>query len=378
MPAVKTPFVLAMTGILICAGSSAAHAAAGTAVKAPPGYTRNVAIVLYEGVELLDFAGPGEVFEAAGSFGEAQGKRAFNVYTVAVSRKPLKSQRFLTVTPEYSIDDAPKPDLIVIPGGASGALTNDARFMSWAKQATESGEILLTVCSGAFVPAKAGLLDGRNATTWYGSVDRLRQAAPKANVIEGRRFIDNGSIITTAGVSAGIDGALHVVARLLGRQVADLTARYMEYHWTPEPYLAVTYAWLNPSLDEKGRTIQQGALYESEGDYAAAARVYRAVLDETPDDAWTWMSLGTALQQSGQPDAAITAHQKAAKFEATRSRALYNLACAYAATGRRSEAITALEGAVAAGFTNIGHAAMDPDLATLRDDARFKKLVSGS
>jgi putative intracellular protease/amidase len=376
MSALKMLFMLALAGTFAVITVPSARAAA--AVRAPAGYTRNVAVVLYEGVELLDFAGPGEVFEAAGSFGESQGKRAFNVYTVAITKSPLKSQRFVTIVPDYSIDDAPKPDLIVIPGGASSALTGDARFMAWAKQAAGQSEILLTVCSGAFVPATAGLLDGRNATTWYGAIDRLRQVAPKVNVIEGRRFVDNGAIITTAGVSAGIDGALHVVARLLGRQVADQTARYMEYHWTPEPYLATTYTSLNPSLDERGREMQQGALFENEGEYAAAAKVYRALLDKTPDDAWAWAQLGTTLQASGQTDAAIAAHQRAAKFEPTRARALYNLACAYATTGRKSEALTALEGAVAAGFAPIARAVNDPDLSSVRDDARFKKLVAGS
>jgi Flp pilus assembly protein TadD len=106
--------------------------------------------------------------------------------------------------------------------------------------------------------------------------------------------------------------------------------------------------------------------------------VYRAVLDKNPDDAWVWVSLGTALQTSGQTDAAIAAHQRAAKYEPTRAQALYNLACAYATTGRKGEALTALEGAAAAGFAPIARAANDPDFASVRDDARFKKLVSGS
>ncbi|HKQ96520.1 MAG TPA: DJ-1/PfpI family protein [Candidatus Polarisedimenticolia bacterium] len=378
MSAPRLLLVLAFLGVFALVAAPAARAESANALKTPAGYTRNVAIVLYEGVELLDFAGPGEVFEAAGSFGESQGKRAFNVYTVAVSKKPLKSQRFLTVTPDYSIDDAPKPDLIVIPGGQSGNLTQDARFMAWAKNATEKGEILLTVCSGAFVPAQAGLLDGKSATTWYGAVSRLRELTPKANVVDGRRFIDNGSIITTAGVSAGIDGALHVVARLLGRQIADQTARYMEYHWTPEPYLSVNYASLNPSLDDRGREIQQGQIFENEGNYVAAAKTYRAVLDRTPDDPFLWSQLGQTLAAAGQPAPAIEALERASKSETVRARALYNLACVYATTGRKNDALTALEGAVKAGFAPVARLTNDPDLASVRDDARFKKLVAGS
>jgi transcriptional regulator GlxA family with amidase domain len=198
---------------------------------------RNVAIVLYEGVELLDFAGPGEVFAAAAVGGEP----AFRVYTVATSKTPLTSQGFVKIIPDFTIDDAPHPDVIVLPGGSSSALTNDARFMAWARKALDGAEVSMSVCTGAFVLAKAGLLDGRVATTWFGAIDRLRKAAPNATVQEGRRFVDQGRIVTTAGVSAGIDGALHVVARLLGRGVADQTARYMEYRWSPEPYLVETY-----------------------------------------------------------------------------------------------------------------------------------------
>jgi transcriptional regulator GlxA family with amidase domain len=258
---------------LAAAGAGGAHAAPEGPAARP--YTRNVAIVLYDGVELLDFAGPGEVFQAAGSFSAHASQRGFNVFTVAVSKKPLVSQRFLDIVPDYSIEDAPKPDVLVIPGGSTNALLEDAAFMSWAARVSREAELTLTVCTGAWVPGKLGLLDGKVATTWYGAIEDFRKAVPKATVQEGRRFVDNGSLITTAGVSAGIDGALHAVARLTGRAVADKTARYMEYHWTPEPYLAKAYSYLNPSLDEAGRAAQQEKLLAEEKESAAAARAAR-------------------------------------------------------------------------------------------------------
>jgi len=193
--------------------------------------------VLYEGVELLDFAGPGEVFAAA----HVGGQPAFRVYTVATSRTPLTSQGFVKIVPNFTIDDAPQPDLIVVPGGTASVLTNDARFMAWARKALDRAEVSMSVCTGAFVLAKAGLLDGRVVTTWFGAIEGLRKTVPAATVQDGRRFVDQGRVVTTAGVSAGIDGALHVVARLLGRSVADQTARYMEYRWSPEPYLVEMY-----------------------------------------------------------------------------------------------------------------------------------------
>lgn len=187
----------------------------------------NVAIVVHEGVELLDFAGPGEVFAAAG------GGRAFNVYTVAPQAKPLTSQRFLSVTPRYSVADCPTPDILVIPGGNTRVLLQDKEFMAWAKKTVPQTQITLSVCTGAFVLAELGLLDDAEATTHFGSISFLKSKHPKVKVRENIRFVDNGKIITSAGVSAGIDSSLHVVARLCGLETAQKTARYMEYRWEP-------------------------------------------------------------------------------------------------------------------------------------------------
>lgn len=236
---------------------------AGTAGAATVPATRNVAIVVFDGVELLDFAGPTQVFAAAADFGAVGGKPAFRVYTVARTKEPIVSHGILRIVPEYSIDDAPPPDIVVLPGGDARPLIDDPRFVDWVKRNGARADVVsMSVCTGAFVLGKAGLLDGRSATTWYDAIDRLRRAVPAAKVEDGRRFIDEGRVLTTAGVSAGIDGALHLVARLLGRAVADRTARYMEYRWTPEPYLARTYPLLTPGLDERGRAHQLADLLE--------------------------------------------------------------------------------------------------------------------
>jgi len=131
-------------------------------------------------------------------------------------------------------------DAIVV--GTGTVFVDDPALMAWARSAVDSAEIAVSVCNGAFVLGALGVLDGKTVTTHFGAVPRLKSSFPKATVQQGRRFVDNGKIVTTAGVSAGIDGALHVVARLLGRGAADETARYMEYRWAPEPYLAETYA----------------------------------------------------------------------------------------------------------------------------------------
>src|SRR5262245_33707904 len=357
---------------LLLLGAAAAHAADA----APPRvYTRDVAIILYEGVELLDFAGPAEVFAAAANQGESRGKPAFHVYTVSAATAPITSQGFLKVTPDYAWEGAPQPDVIVIPGGNTGVLLEDAKFLDWIRKAAPKAEISMSVCTGAFALQKAGFLDGAQATTWYGAVDRLRQVATKTTVTEGRRFVDNGSVITTAGVSAGIDGALHVVARLLGRQVADRTAQYMEYHWTPEAYLSQSYSYFNPSLDEHGRKLQQGKVLEEQKSWGEAVRAYQAMTKDDPKDAFAWYRLGYSLQASGQLEAGMEASRRAAEFPEVRGDALYNLACGYATQGRKDDALKSLEDAVAAGFRARYLLVGDPDLASVREDPRFRKLL---
>ncbi len=196
----------------------------------PQGPVRKVAILVWDGVELLDFAGPAEVFAAARAFDAP----AFQVYLVSPSKGQVTSQGFVTLQPNHTIDDCPRPDVLVVPGGGTNRLLSDKKALEWIRTTANNTDVTMSVCTGAFALAECGLLDGLEATTWYGAVDGLRSAAPKTRVHAGRRIVDNGDIITTAGVSAGIDGALLVVSRLIGADVARNTARYMEYAWLPE------------------------------------------------------------------------------------------------------------------------------------------------
>lgn len=189
----------------------------------------NVAVFVYEGVELLDFAGPGEVF--AGSTG-SDGRRCY-VYTVGGSTEPITSQGFVEVTPEYSTANCPPPDVIVIPGGNSRRAIENTDVVDWLRRTAPQTQVVLSVCTGVFILGRAGLLDGIEATTHWSALAGLERDFPECTVIHDRRFVDNGKVVTSAGVSAGIDGALHTVQKLFGAEAAVMRARGMEYEWTP-------------------------------------------------------------------------------------------------------------------------------------------------
>ncbi len=182
-----------------------------------------VLFYLQNGVEVLDFAGPLEVFAAAG----------FDVATVSKTKSPITSQGVLKVIPDYDITDAPHADILAFFGGGDSNATNDPAVMQWVKS-YPAPQYYFSVCTGAFILGKAGLLDGLTVTTWHGRIEKLKLAVPQAKVLSNVRYVDNGRVITTAGVSAGIDGALHLVAKILGDDAAEQVAKYMEYdNWVP-------------------------------------------------------------------------------------------------------------------------------------------------
>jgi transcriptional regulator GlxA family with amidase domain len=190
---------------------------------------RNVAIFIFDEVEVLDFAGPFEVFSVTS---ELNNYEPFNVFTVAEKPGAITTVNGLSVNPKYSFADCPRPDILILPGGVgSRAAANNARVVEWVKASFQQAEMAFSVCSGARILARSGLLDGLEATTHHEVIEELRGLAPTAVIQENARFIDNGRIMTSAGISAGIDLSLHVVSKLLGEALARKTARYMEYDW---------------------------------------------------------------------------------------------------------------------------------------------------
>jgi putative intracellular protease/amidase len=208
--------------------------AAAQAAQKPPADAkdapRNLAIFIFEGVQIIDYTGPFEVLGQA----HDDHKRLFNVYTVAEKAGPLTTNMGMTVVPKYTFDDMPKADVLVLPGGRVGPNLENAKVIRWVQDTSARAEYVMSVCNGAFYLGKAGLLDGLTATTFYGMIDDLKELAPKARVVSDQRFADNGKFITTAGLSSGIDGALHLVERVAGRGYAQEVALNMEYNWQPD------------------------------------------------------------------------------------------------------------------------------------------------
>jgi transcriptional regulator GlxA family with amidase domain len=193
--------------------------------------TPNVGIMIFPEVELLDFCGPYEAFSAAWRGDES----IFNVFTVAERPEPLATRAGLRVVPDYTFDSAPHIDILVVPGGQGtlGQLVNPSA-LAWITAVSRGAAFTTSVCTGSFLLAQAGLLEGKRATTHWGSIEHMRELFPLTEVLEGVRWVDEGAVISSAGISAGIDMSLHVIERVRGREVADRAARVMEYDaWQP-------------------------------------------------------------------------------------------------------------------------------------------------
>ncbi|WP_293157936.1 MULTISPECIES: DJ-1/PfpI family protein [unclassified Microcoleus] len=190
--------------------------------------TRNVAIFMFDDVEVLDFAGPFEVFSVTSELNKDS--QPFAVSTVAEHPGAVSARNGLSVNPHCTFSDCPPPDILIVPGGlGTRKLIDNSAVINWIKDCSQTAELVLSVCTGSLLLAKAGLLEGLAATTHHGAFDLLRELAPNTTIIENQRFVDNGKIITSGGIAAGIDMSLHVVGKLLGAAQAEQTADHMEY-----------------------------------------------------------------------------------------------------------------------------------------------------
>ncbi|WP_411469484.1 DJ-1/PfpI family protein [Bacillus thuringiensis] len=187
----------------------------------------SVGIFLFNDVEVLNFAGPFEVF----SITKVHEEKPFTVYTVSQNGEMITARNGLKVKPEYSIEDLPPVDILIIPGG-KGARENEVKndiIINWVRQQMKEVKLMTSVCTGALLLAKAGLLEGLKATTHWASIQTFKKDFPNVEVMENVKFVDEGHIITSAGISAGINMSFHIVKNLLGVEIAEETAKNMEY-----------------------------------------------------------------------------------------------------------------------------------------------------
>lgn len=188
---------------------------------------KNIAILVFDDVEVLDFAGPFEVFAVTD---ELQNHALFHTFTLALKPGTVRARNGLKIVPDFTLENCPNPEILVIPGGAgTRRLLHMPALHEWLRVKSRSAEIVMSVCTGALVLARVGLLDGLRATTHHEAFAELRAVSSLVEVSETERFVDNGKVLTAAGISAGIDCALHVVRRLCGDAIAERTAQYMEY-----------------------------------------------------------------------------------------------------------------------------------------------------
>jgi transcriptional regulator GlxA family with amidase domain len=179
-----------------------------------------VAFLLSQGATVIDFAGPWEVFEDV-MVGD---RMAYETYTVAPSLEPIVATGGMKILPNYAFADAPDPAVVVVPAQKGGP-----EVVEWLRHIQPRTELVMSVCTGAFVLARTGLLDGLAATTHHDYFEPFASKFPKVELRRSDRFVDNGRLASAGGLTSGIDLALHVVDRRQGRAVAEQTARYMEY-----------------------------------------------------------------------------------------------------------------------------------------------------
>ena len=231
-----------------------------------------VAFLIADRAVVIDFCGPWEVFQDV--VVPSRTDMPFRLYTVAETAKPIRTSGGMQIVPDYTIANAPAPKVIVIPAQSEPS----PAVLDWIRKSSKTTDVTMSVCTGAFVLAKTGLLDGKSATTYHGAFGRFAMTFPKIELKRGARFVENGNLATAGGLSSGIDLALRVVERYYGREVAQKTAYNLEYQgqgWmnadsnnayatalvsTPEhPVCAVCGMDVDPKIAAK--SVYKGATY---------------------------------------------------------------------------------------------------------------------
>ncbi|BBN83904.1 glutamine amidotransferase [Pseudoalteromonas sp. A25] len=186
-----------------------------------------VGIFIYDGVEILDFSGPYEVFSSANKYTSEH----LGVSLVAPSQAPVRTRGGMSVNPHYSIYAAPHFDLLIVAGGKHQGIMTNPTVLNWLAETAQHTRACASVSTGVFLYAQAGLIDGKKVTTHQLEIDELKSKYPELNVVNDVRYIMDQNFTSSAGISAGIDMCLALVKRKFGEKVAKLTAQHMEYGW---------------------------------------------------------------------------------------------------------------------------------------------------
>ena len=187
----------------------------------------NIAIYIYSDAEVLDFSGPFEVLSTA----KRIAKQDWNIFFVTENDELVKARGGMLVQPHFSIDNHPPIDILIVVGGVHTAEVTNTKVIDWIKEVNQHSTKTASICTGAFLLAQAGLLDGLNVTTHWEDIKDLRNDYPALNVIEKTRWIEDGKFITSAGISAGIDMSLYLLSTISTHALAEQTAQQMEYQW---------------------------------------------------------------------------------------------------------------------------------------------------
>lgn len=200
--------------------------------------TKRIGIYIFNNVEVLDFAGPYEVFTTATRVFHKFNKGTqdpFEVVTIAETKDAVKARAGLMITPDFTLQNHPKLDVLIILGGVVDAELQNQSLKKWIQTILPTTHLSASICTGAFLLANAGFLEDKKATTHWEDIDDLKKMFPNVDVINHVRWVDEGRIITSAGISAGIDMSLHLVRRLIDNDLAEKTARQLDFDWIQNP-----------------------------------------------------------------------------------------------------------------------------------------------
>lgn len=196
--------------------------------------TKTVGIYIFKDVEVLDFSGPYEVFSTASRVHQRSHPQAevpYSVHLIAAESGAIEARGGMRILPDFHYSQCPPLDILIVPGGLVERELERDELVAWIRSLRQSTQILASVCTGAFLLAKAGLLEGLSATTHWEDIHDFSQMFPQVTVIENKRWVQEGHVLTSAGISAGIDMSLHIVSMLDGHDLAGRTARQMDYRW---------------------------------------------------------------------------------------------------------------------------------------------------